>query len=44
MLVVAVPNREFPPTEDALGLAQVVLESLDQLRPELLLRVGAPAR
>jgi HAD superfamily hydrolase (TIGR01509 family) len=44
MLVVAVPNREFPPTEDALRLAQVVLESLDQLRPELLLRVGAPAR
>jgi HAD superfamily hydrolase (TIGR01509 family) len=43
MLVIAVPNREFPPTEDALGLAEVVLESLDQLRPELLLRVAARA-
>ena len=40
MRVVAVPNREFPPSEEALGLADVVLESLEQLRPELLLRLG----
>ena len=44
MLVIAVPNREFPPTEEAVALAEVVLESLDQLRPELLLRLGRRAR
>ncbi len=35
MLVVALPNREFPPEGDALELAAVVLESLDQLSPAL---------
>ncbi len=35
MLVVALPNREFPPAPDALELAAVVLESLDELRPSL---------
>jgi HAD superfamily hydrolase (TIGR01509 family) len=35
MLVVALPNREFPPAPDALGLAAVVLESLDELSPAL---------
>jgi HAD superfamily hydrolase (TIGR01509 family) len=43
MLVIAVPNREFPPTADALRLADVALESLDQLRPKLLSCVGARA-
>ena len=38
MLVVAFPNREFPPDPDALALAAVVLDSgsLDELSPELL--------
>jgi HAD superfamily hydrolase (TIGR01509 family) len=38
MLVVAFPNREFPPDPDALALAAVVLNSgsLAQLSPELL--------
>jgi HAD superfamily hydrolase (TIGR01509 family) len=34
-LVVALPNREFPPSAEALGLAAVVLDSLDQLTPAL---------
>ncbi len=33
-LVVAIPNREFPPDSDALAHAAVVLESIDQLTPE----------
>jgi HAD superfamily hydrolase (TIGR01509 family) len=38
MLVVAFPNREFPPDPDALALAAIVLNSgsLDELSPELL--------
>jgi HAD superfamily hydrolase (TIGR01509 family) len=39
MLVVALPNREFPPTDDALGLASLVLGSLDELTPAALERV-----
>lgn len=35
MLVVALPNREFPPASDALDLAAVVLNSLDELTPGL---------
>jgi len=35
MLVVALPNREFPPALDALDLAAVVLDSLDELTPGL---------
>ncbi len=38
MLVVALPNREFPPAADALALAAVVLDSLDELSPELFAR------
>lgn len=37
MGVIAVPNREFPPSEDALGLADLVVGSLDELRPEAIL-------
>ena len=33
MRVVAVPNRSFPPGEEALGLADVVLDSLADLTP-----------
>jgi HAD superfamily hydrolase (TIGR01509 family) len=36
MVVVAIPNREYPPTADALALSAVVLESLDGLTPEAL--------
>jgi HAD superfamily hydrolase (TIGR01509 family) len=36
MLVVAFPNREFPPADDALALASLVLGSLDELTPDVL--------
>jgi HAD superfamily hydrolase (TIGR01509 family) len=35
-LVIALPNRAFPPTGDALQLADVVVDSLGQLRPGLV--------
>jgi HAD superfamily hydrolase (TIGR01509 family) len=44
MLVIAIPNHDFPPTEDALGLADVVIEELDELRPQLVEALGAPRR
>jgi HAD superfamily hydrolase (TIGR01509 family) len=34
MTVIAIPNREFPPDDDALALANDVLESLAGLTPE----------
>ena len=34
MAVIAIPNRDFPPEPDALALAAVVLDSLEQLTPE----------
>lgn len=37
MFVVAVPNREFPPSDDALALAGLVVHSLDELTPEAIL-------
>jgi len=37
MLVVAIPNREFPPSQDALGLAGLVIRSLDELTPEAII-------
>jgi hypothetical protein len=40
MIVLAVPNREFPPDEDALALAGDVLDSLQALTPD---RVRAAA-
>jgi HAD superfamily hydrolase (TIGR01509 family) len=39
MSVVALPNREFPPADDALALASVVLDNLDQLSVEMLERL-----
>jgi HAD superfamily hydrolase (TIGR01509 family) len=36
MTVVAIPNRAFPPPDDVLQLAEVVLESITQLEPALL--------
>ena len=40
MLVIAFPNREFPPEADALSLADLVVDSLDQLTPEAILAAG----
>jgi HAD superfamily hydrolase (TIGR01509 family) len=34
MRVIAIPNASYPPDEEALALADVVLESLDQLTPD----------
>ena len=36
MQVVAIPNLAFPPSNDALALADAVLVSLDELRPEVI--------
>jgi HAD superfamily hydrolase (TIGR01509 family) len=36
MLVVAVPNREFPPADDAVALAALVVESAGELTPGLI--------
>lgn len=36
MHIVAVPNRDFAPDEDALAHAAVVIESLTELTPELI--------
>jgi len=35
--VIAIPNREFPPSEDALALADLELRSLDELTPDAIL-------
>ena len=37
LYVVAIPNRAFPPPDEVLALADVVLESITELRPELFL-------
>lgn len=36
MFVVAIPNPSYPPDDDALALADVVIRSLDELTPELI--------
>jgi HAD superfamily hydrolase (TIGR01509 family) len=36
MHVVAIPNRAFPPPDDALALADVVLESIEALDPDVV--------
>jgi HAD superfamily hydrolase (TIGR01509 family) len=36
MRVVAIPNRRYPPADDALGLADVRLASLEDLQPDVL--------
>jgi HAD superfamily hydrolase (TIGR01509 family) len=43
MSVIAIPNHDFPPPEDALALADHVAGSLDELSPELVERVAASA-
>jgi HAD superfamily hydrolase (TIGR01509 family) len=40
MRVVAIPNRRFPPGNDALAQADVVLDSLDELTPGAVSRLG----
>jgi HAD superfamily hydrolase (TIGR01509 family) len=40
MRVLAVPNREFPPSGDALALAVDVVHSIADLTPERVMRVG----
>jgi HAD superfamily hydrolase (TIGR01509 family) len=37
MLLVAIPNRAFPPPPDVLDLASVVLDSINELSPERIL-------
>src|SRR5689334_12293318 len=34
MLVIAVPDRDFPPSDDSLALAALVVESVGELTPE----------
>jgi HAD superfamily hydrolase (TIGR01509 family) len=41
MLVIAVPNRDYPPADDALALASLVVESLGELTPELIEEASA---
>jgi HAD superfamily hydrolase (TIGR01509 family) len=41
MAVIAIPNRDFPPDPEALALADVVLDSLEELNPERVLSVRA---
>jgi HAD superfamily hydrolase (TIGR01509 family) len=36
MRVIAVPNRAYPPADDALALADVVLDSIRELTPEVV--------
>jgi HAD superfamily hydrolase (TIGR01509 family) len=38
MRVVAIPNRRFPPSEEALLEADVVLDALDELTPDVISR------
>jgi beta-phosphoglucomutase-like phosphatase (HAD superfamily) len=41
MVVVAVPHPRYPPAPDALARADLVLRSLDDLRPEVLEKLPA---
>jgi beta-phosphoglucomutase-like phosphatase (HAD superfamily) len=41
LLVVAVPHPRYPPAPDALAHADLVLRSLDDLRPEALEKLPA---
>jgi HAD superfamily hydrolase (TIGR01509 family) len=40
MLVVAVPNRRFPPAADARSLAALIVDSLEQLTPAAILEAA----
>jgi beta-phosphoglucomutase-like phosphatase (HAD superfamily) len=36
MTAIAIPNRRYPPPEDALALADAILDSLRELTPEVV--------
>jgi beta-phosphoglucomutase-like phosphatase (HAD superfamily) len=38
--LIAIPNAGYPPAEDALALADVVVQSLDDIDPQLVTSVG----
>jgi HAD superfamily hydrolase (TIGR01509 family) len=40
MRVVVIPNKRFPPHDEALSKADVVLDSLDDLTPEVITQLG----
>ena len=40
MLLVAIPNPHYPPDEDALAEADVVLTSIRELTPDMILAHG----
>jgi HAD superfamily hydrolase (TIGR01509 family) len=44
MVVVAIPNREFPPDEDSLAMADLVLDSIAELTPETIDRYTSGPR
>jgi len=44
MVVIASPNREYPPAPDALALAALVVESLDELTPDAIESAAQRAR
>jgi beta-phosphoglucomutase-like phosphatase (HAD superfamily) len=44
MAVIVRPNRQFPPAPDALALASLAIESLDELTVEAVEGVTAPGR
>jgi HAD superfamily hydrolase (TIGR01509 family) len=43
MHVVAIPNRAFPPPADVLALASIVLESIEELDPEVITAAERPS-
>jgi HAD superfamily hydrolase (TIGR01509 family) len=43
MTVIAVPNREFPPAEDALARAALVLDATEELTPGRIEELAGPA-
>jgi HAD superfamily hydrolase (TIGR01509 family) len=44
MAVIAVPNRTFPPADDALALADLTVDSLDELTPGAIASMAARRR
>ena len=44
MRVVAIPNHRYPPADEALALANVVIGSLDELTVQTVAGAGAPGR
>jgi len=44
MVLIASPNRKYPPESDALALAALVVESLDELTPDAIESAAQRAR